>query len=199
MKNCPVADIPQEMAREIQPFVESASVQGYYRFLSAMFHYTKNSGERLKHAAQMTVDSSESEIFHKLYLEEKDHYQLALNDLYALHQEVDEIIPRSVVEFNDFWMSRKTTAEWMGILFATENVASYLPEVVYKNILRLKLTENQCSFMLVHLKADAEHSSIIDKVVHDYISDEKLLESAKHSGELWIQMHIESFTRIRND
>lgn len=72
------------MADALRPYLPKLDREGYARFLSAMVHYTRGSGARLRHAGAHAPSEALRAFFSNLAVEEDPHHTLAEADLKAL-------------------------------------------------------------------------------------------------------------------
>src|SRR4051812_44609939 len=113
--------IPSAMADAVRPHLATVTRQGYERFLAAMVHYTRESGERLRHAAELAKEAELHQLFSELAREEAGHYRLAEADLAAFGKAPGDAPPAEVVAFHRAWIDEGDPAAWLGALYVLES------------------------------------------------------------------------------
>jgi hypothetical protein len=188
--------IPGAMADAVRPHLARVTSEGYVRFLSAMFHYTHGSGERLRHAADRAPSDELHRFFDRLAREEVDHYRLAEADLAALGREPGDATPARVSAFHRAFMDDADPAFWLGALYVLESVGAHLREDATHNLGRLGLGPDQVRFVMVHLEADVEHGAAIAALAERCAEKDgaRLLAAAHAAAEFWIALHVAAFT-----
>jgi hypothetical protein len=185
--------IPISMAAAVGELLPEVSEAGYLRFLDMMFHYTKDSGDRLIEASAIATDPELASFYAELAREEKQHYRLAEADLASFGQEPSSEPPREVGEFRAFWAAPTHEREFvlLGALFVLECVASHLGDRVRPALQRLNLGPSNARFVLVHLQADEEHgaSCRAHALRVASVAPDSLLAGARAAAPLWIAMH----------
>ncbi|MDB4932816.1 MAG: hypothetical protein JWM10_5300 [Myxococcaceae bacterium] len=192
MKNDSLESIPGAMACAVRPMLASIDRAGYVRFLDAMVHYTRGSGERLEHAAAHAPTAAMRDFFAQLAREESGHFRLAEADLDALGERVSESAPRGVGEFHRWWMESRDAATWLGALYALENVAGHLAGDVPPQLARLGLERTQVRFVAMHLQADEAHGSLTAEHAAG-LGESELVEAAKRAAAFWVALHRDAF------
>src|SRR5262249_51209000 len=132
---------------------------GYQRFLEAMIHYTRGSGERLRFAAERATSDELRSFFDGLAREEAGHYRLAEADLAAFGRAPSGSPPDEVTAFHRFWMDGEAPTTWLGALYVLESVGAHLEKDATAALLRLGLGRDQVRFVMVHLEVDVEHGA----------------------------------------
>lgn len=194
--------LPAQMAEAVKPHLAATTLAGYQRFLSAMVHYTRGSGERLRHAAGRAIEPDLKAFFDRLAREEAGHFRLAEADLAAFGLAVSGETPADVVAFHRAWMESDDPATWLGALYPLESVGGHLGEDAAKNLGRLGLGRDQVRFVMVHLEADAEHGASTAEHVRRHLDldldldtgGERMLASARAAAAFWVGMHVRAFT-----
>jgi hypothetical protein len=190
--------IPAAMADAVKPHLAATTLEGYQRYLSAMVHYTRGSGERLRHAKARATDPDLAAFFDRMAREEAGHYRLAEADLAAFGLTTAGDTPDDVVAFHRAWMENESDdpATWLGALYPLESVGGHLGADAAKNLARLGLGRDQVRFVMVHLEADTEHGAATAEHARRYLeaSGERLLASARSAAAFWIGLHVRAFT-----
>ena len=184
--------VPVTMAERVRPALARVTREGYVRFLEAMYHYTRRSGERLRFAAERSPEGELKEFFSRLAREEAGHYRLAGADLAASGLAPGEEAPASVRRFDDFWRNGADPGVWLGALYALERVGGYLKEDAVQGIARLGLQRDQVRFVMVHLEADVEHGEASERLCRAWPDGERMLEAARYAGDFWVGLHLEA-------
>jgi hypothetical protein len=192
--------LPVAMADAVKPHLDATTLAGYQRFLAAMVHYTRGSGERLRHAAARAPSADLAAFFDRLAREEAGHYRLAEADLAAFESAPERSsggdVPAEVTAFHRFWMESDEPATWLGALYVLESVGGHLGEAAAKNLARLDLGRDQVRFVMVHLEADVEHGATTAEHARRYLDGDggRLLEAARYAAAFWIGLHARAFS-----
>jgi hypothetical protein len=188
--------IPGAMADAVRPHLATVTRQGYERFLAAMVHYTRGSGERLHHAAKLTPEGELHRLFAELARDEAGHYRLAEADLAAFGKEPGDVTPAPVVAFHRAWLDEGDPASWLGALYVLESVGAHLVKDATQNLGRLGLGPDQVRFVMVHLEADIEHSSSVASHAQSYAAKDgaRVLAAARAAAEFWVGLHLAAWT-----
>lgn len=192
MDHTELSAIPAAMAARVRPYLAGLDRAGYARFLDAMVHYTRGSGERLRHAADRAPTEAMRAFFAELAREEAGHYRLAEADLAALGGAASETAPAGVADFHRYWMESDDPATWLGALHALENVARHLAGDVPAQLARLGLERAQVRFVMTHLQADDAHGDLTGEHARG-LSDEALLGPARYAAAFWVTLHVDAF------
>jgi hypothetical protein len=190
--------IPAAMADAVKPHLGATTREGYQRFLAAMVHYTRGSGERLRHAAARAKDAALASFFKRLAREEAGHYRLAEADLLAFGRTPEGDTPAEVAAFHRSWMESDEPATWLGALYALESVGAHLGQDVGQNLARLGLARDQVRFVMVHLEADLEHGASTAEHARRYLEGDeaRLLEAARDAAAFWVGLHVRALSEI---
>jgi heme oxygenase len=184
--------LPAAMAEAVRPHLAIADLEGYLRFLDAMVHYTRGSGERLRHAAEHAPTEKLRTFFSGLAREEAGHHKLAEADLAALGRRPGDQLPDGLAAFHRGWMEARTPAAWLGALYVLENVGGFLARDAAANLGRLKLGPRHVRFVMVHLEADVEHGA--DTADHARAEDPgALLAAGEAAAAFWVALHVGAF------
>lgn len=188
--------LPISMADAVKPHLGAATLAGYQRYLSAMVHYTRGSGERLRHAAARAEDPGLAAFFERLAREEAGHYRLAEADLAAFGLEAEGDTPAEVTAFHRSWMESDDPATWLGALYVLESVGGHLGEEAAKNLARLGLGRDQVRFVMVHLEADIEHGASTAEHARRCLERDgaRLLDAARAAAAFWVDLHVRAFS-----
>ena len=189
--------LPAAMADAVKPHLGATSLAGYQRYLSAMVHYTRGSGERLRHAAARAEATDLAAFFERLAREEAGHYRLAEADLAAFGLATEGDTPAEVAAFHRFWMESDDPATWLGALYVLESVGGHLGEEAAKNLARLGLGRDQVRFVMVHLEADVEHGASTAEHARRCLERDsaRLLDAARYAAAFWVGLHERAFAR----
>jgi hypothetical protein len=188
--------LPASMAEAVKPHLAATDLAGYQRFLSAMVHYTRGSGERLRHAATRAEEPELKAFFDRLAREEAGHFKLAEADLAAFGLATAGDTPADVSAFHRAWMESDDPATWLGALHVLESVGGHLAEAATKNLGRLGLGRDQVRFVMVHLEADAEHGAATAEHARRHLDadGDRLLAAARSAAAFWIGLHVRAFS-----
>jgi hypothetical protein len=187
--------LPATMADAVRPLLGTADLAGYQRFLAAMAHYTRRSGQRLEHAARHADAAPLRQFFAQLAREESHHYRLAEADLATFGRVPTADVPAAVQEFHDCWMSAASPAVWLGALYVLENVGGHLQQAAMQNLGRLGLRAEQVRFVRVHLEADADHGRATAEHARLCAQTDgvALLSAATKAAAFWVGLHRRAF------
>lgn len=188
--------IPSAMADAVRPHLGTVTRQGYERFLAAMVHYTRGSGERLRHAAELAKEGELHQLFAELAREEAGHYRLAEADLAAFGKAPGDAPPAEVVAFHRAWIDEGDPAAWLGALYVLESVGAHLQADATQTLGRLGLGPDQVRFVMVHLEADIEHSSSVASHAQRYAAKDsaRVLAAARAAAAFWVGLHVAAWT-----
>lgn len=183
----------QKMANSIKPMLATMALENYYQYLDMMYHYTLNSGERLRHAAKNILDPEFSHLLSELARKENNYYQIAEADLNDVKHKPSSTIPKEVTDFNNFWFGIKPQEQsiYLGAICTLENVAPYLKNEALECFSRLGIELKQARFLSIHLGTDSNHATTLEKFCHKFGEQDpvNLFHGAEKSSQLWIRMH----------
>lgn len=186
-------DIARSMAVAIQPLFSAPSLARYCGYLGAMYHYTREAGDELRHAASLATEAELARLFDHLAKEEQSHYRLAELDLRELGAVVDPHASPAVQAYRDFWRSADTSG-WarLGALYAFENVAGFAHDEGVGTLTSLGLAPRQMRFALAHVEADAGHGREVGACVDRFAAEhgDEILEGARRGADLWVALHL---------
>lgn len=186
--------LTREMAEALRPHLAVLDRDGYARFLDAMVHYTRGSGERLRHAAELAPTEELRGFFSELAEEESPHYKLAEADLVALGRSPSATPSAGIAAFHRWFMASHDATDWLGALYVLENVAGHLATDVPPQLVRLGLSRSEARFVLAHLTADVAHGA--STRAHAEAASRRggdLVPSARFAAEFWVKMHVDAF------
>lgn len=188
--------IPPAMADAVKPHLRTASLEGYQRFLEAMVHYTRGSGDRLRHAAARSPSEELRAFFDRLAHEESGHYRLAEADLATFGRAPTGEGPEAVTAFHRSWIESDDPATWLGALYALESVGGHLGEDAVTALGRLGLRRDQVRFVMVHLEADVDHgASTADHARRQLAAaGDRLIQAARDAARFWVGLHIRALS-----
>ena len=188
-----LVQVPQRMAAEVGEWLPKATREGYCRFLDAMFHYTRDSEARLRHAAASTQDTLLRAFFLELADDEAPHFRLAERDLASFEKAPGDAPPAAVQRFKRVWdaLGTESSAGHLGALFALESVASHLASGARSALARLKLGPSNAAFVSVHLQADEVHGRQCTEHCQrvGVTQSDALLGAAQAAADAWVDMH----------
>jgi hypothetical protein len=183
------------MAQAISPLFEQPTRARYVRYLDAMYHYTLHSGPELRHAATLLPHPDLANAFERLASEESGHYRLAQADLAALGHAPSEHPSEAVLALRQHWMniSRARALQFVGMLYALENVGAHAAHVALGCLGQLSLEPEQVRFVAVHLKADERHGRMLNDACREHwpAHADDILQGARDASRLWVALHLE--------
>jgi len=186
-------------AEGIRQHLIDADIEGYKRFLDQMYHYTLTSGEKLKSMAETAPNKELHDYFDHMYLEERNHYMLAQQDLKGFGLTPSKETPKDVKDFNDFWASLKGkhVNSYLGALFVFENVAEHVGDQVKEMLKRLNVEKNQRRWLSIHVEVDISHGAEIKEVLERYLAEnpQAALDAAKEACARWIAVSATPFMK----
>jgi hypothetical protein len=173
-------------------YLSQANIEDYKHFLDTMYHYTRNTGEKAKEAADNVSQEELKEFFLHFVKEEAWHYKLALHDLKHFDLMPSPKKPQAVQEFDEYWASLKGShSNWyLGALYVFENIVKYVGNDVRAFVKRLDLKKDQARWLLEHAEADMEHGEEVAAMLKKHIADNPVAaaHSAKEASRLWINI-----------
>ena len=188
----------QKMAQSIIPILSQINLGQYQNFLNMMYHYTRDSGSRLQHAAQQVHSPQIKAIFNELAREEQYHYRLAEADLATFSRQPSPEIPQAVTDFHQFWLSipNGNDYQYVGTLYVLENVARYLKAHIMPHFARLGVGPEQGKFIVTHLVADDEHGDQLGSLCQEVTTQAKnqLDIGAQKGSDFWIEIHRQALS-----
>lgn len=186
----------QHMANSVILLLDKIDLNKYQNFLEMMYHYTLDSGKRLRYAAEQAQNEEIQRVFAELAREEQYHYRLAEGDLKSFGKQPMSETPSIVLEFDQFWMNISSAEEYqyVGALYVLENVARWLKTSVMPHFTRLNIKPEQGKFILTHLVADDDHGNQLRLLCHNATdtTKEHLEIGAQKASTFWIRIHHQS-------
>jgi len=182
-------DFAREAAEWIRPRAARMDLEGYCSFLSAMYHYTRGTGEKARVAGRNCPHGEIRRFFEHMEREEEAHYLLAQSDLNALGYDVHPDKPAAVEAFDRYWASIRPEhyRAYVGALVVFENIARHLGPDIAELLRRLRLPRTQSRWLRAHARADEQHGrqalAIAERHMHD--DPRSLLQGAQRACELW--------------
>lgn len=180
--------LPAATADVVRPWLGDVTAEQYRVFLRTMYHYTKNSGDRLRMAASRCSDEAGKTFFKRMAKEENGHYQLAAADLKALNDtaQLGEAA-QAIKDFEAFWDGINDTATYLGALYVLEGVGEHLGEAAVTALTRLQLQKTQARFVLVHLQDDIAHAAATNELCERFFETEgaRVLAGAEQASYHW--------------
>lgn len=190
-----LAQIPLAMSTQVQCLFKGADRSRYIRFLNAMYHYTRHSGEELRRAAAISSSVRLRALFTQLAAEEQDHFRLAKADMRAMSAMPTATPPARVVELREWWQSvtPDRAHELLGAMYALESVGEHVATAAWSCLGRLELQRRQLRFVQAHLHADVEHGAMVRSVCESLtpVQWDQALTGARTAGQLWVQLHLD--------
>lgn len=185
------------MASTVAAWLPTVDLARYVAFLAVMVHYTRRSGDRLRHAAATATDPRLREFFAELADDEQDHWRLAAADLSALGAAASDEQPAEVAAFEQFWWGIGAADEqaFLGALYVLERVGGHLQAPARAALGRLGLTKQQARFVLVHLEVDEDHGARAEVLVRELgpRGDPALVRGAREAMAHWLAIHRRAF------
>lgn len=187
-----IEQMPASMARTVAAWLPDVDRARYVAFLDMMVHYTRRSGDRLRHAAAVATTPALREFFAELAGDEQDHWRLAAADLSALGCAASDAVPEEVAAFERFWsgVAAADQLAFLGALYVLERVGGHLQGPARAALGRLGLSKQQARFILVHLEVDADHGARAESLVRELGPDEpSLVRGATAAMGHWLDIH----------
>lgn len=190
---------PQAAANTLKPLLQRATMHEYKHFLYMMYHYTKDSANKLIYAADCAETDELKAYFIDMSREERGHYLLAQRDYEALGLEMDtENKPGVVEEFDNFWYSlgKQDFNEFVGALYVFESVADLVGNEVAALVKRLKLSKTQARWLNIHIEADHDHGKEALNMCEKYIdrNPNAMIKAADAASKRWSAVFVEAFS-----
>ena len=190
----------KDTADKIRHNLESMNCDIYMNFLDVMYHYTKDSGNKLGKAASVAHTDELKDYFLHMAKDERGHYLLAQEDLRELGREVSPQECEEVIEFNANWqkLAEKGVYGYLGTLYVFENVAKYLQKEGKAMLGRMNLKKTQARWISVHLEADLDHGQEISDICAKYAADdpEAVLYGADIMRKSWVNVFIAATSAV---
>jgi hypothetical protein len=183
----------EQAAKTIMGYFREADLASYKHFLDSMYHYTRNSGEKLELAARVSETGALKDFYTHLAEDEQNHYKLAEADLREFGEQVDpDNPPKPVQRFDDYWQSlaKGHSAAFLGVLYVSENVAKYADRGILDMFPKLELTKAQTRWLRVHAEADLEHGAEVQRMCAQHMDDHEdlIIDAAARMSEFWIEI-----------
>lgn len=182
----------RKAAEGIRPYLSTADLDAYKRFLNMMYHYTLKSGEKLKSIANHSPNQELRDYFNHMYLEERNHYMLAKQDLKGFGMTPETQTPKEVQNMDKFWatLSEGHINGYLGALYVFENIADKVGDEVKAMLKRLNIQKDQRRWLSIHVEVDLDHGAEIKEVLQKYLSQD--IDAAVNSAEIacdrWIEV-----------
>jgi hypothetical protein len=187
----------KKAADGIRPYLISADLEAYKRFLNQMYHYTLTSGVKLKTLAKTSPTQDLRDYFNHMYLEERNHYMLAQQDLKGFGLTPTKETPQTVQDFNNFWesLADKNIAAYLAALYIFENVAEQAGSEVKEMLQRLSIEKNQRRWLSIHVEVDISHGAEIKEVLEKYLANDfdAAVDAAREASDRWIAVSATPF------
>ena len=194
---------PSEHGDGDSPLFIAPTLPRYQRYLSTMVHYTRNSEDELRRAAQLMDSPSLRPLFDQLAPRGSSHFRLAEADLEALEVPLENYadeIPSAVVDLRTYWntVTCARAFEYLGALWALENVARWLKQDAQACLASLRFKDQPLGprhtrFVATHLAADDDHGALMTTACRQHAPNhgEAIRTGAKRAAALWIAMHLQ--------
>jgi len=179
--------------------LEKTDLDGYKRFLNMMYHYTLKSGDKLKAISDNSPNQELRDYFHHMYLEERNHYMLAKQDLKGFGLTPNAETPQEVKDMDKFWTSLEGghVNGFLGALYVYENIADKVSDHVKAMLQRLNIEKDQRRWLSIHVEVDLAHGAEVKEILEKYINEnpEAALASAKIACDRWIAVSVTPFLK----
>ncbi|MES2961055.1 MAG: iron-containing redox enzyme family protein [Pseudomonadota bacterium] len=179
--------------------LEKTDLDGYKRFLNMMYHYTLKSGDKLKAISDNSPNQELRDYFHHMYLEERNHYMLAKQDLKGFGLVPNAETPQEVTDMDKFWISLQGghVNGFLGALYVYENIADKVGDHVKAMLQRLNIEKDQRRWLSIHVEVDLDHGAEVKEVLEKYLAEnpEAALASAKIACDRWIAVSVTPFLK----
>lgn len=184
--------IPMRMADQVRELLPGVTLARYQRFLDAMVHYTRGSGDRLAWAADH-AGADHRAYFAELARDEAHHYRLAEADLAGFGLTPSTTPLAAVVEFDRRWRGWQAPGQ-VGALYALESVAEHLAADAQRHLGRLGLGRDQARFILVHLTADVGHAALTTAQLTAALAADRdeVHAAARAAADFWVELHFDA-------
>lgn len=186
-------------ANGVKGGLKNTDLDGYKRFLNMMYHYTLKSGEKLDALAKNSPTQELRDYFEHMYLEERNHYMLAQQDLKGFGLTPSTETPVEVQKFNKFWdsLQGKHINAYLGSIFIFENIAKQVDVDVKDMLQRLNIEKNQRRWLSIHVEVDIGHGEEAKEALGKYLSQniDAAVEAAKEACERWIEVSATPFAK----
>lgn len=180
----------KKAAEAVRPGLQKSDIEGYKRFLDMMYHYTLRSGDKLKAIADNSPNEELHDYFNHMYLEERNHYMLAQQDLKGFGLIPSAKTPQEIHDMDKFWDSLNGghINGYLGALYVFENIADKVGDDVKNLLTRLDVQKNQRRWLSIHVEVDLDHGAEVKEVLQKYLSQNPsaALEAAEEACERWI-------------
>jgi hypothetical protein len=192
-------DLASKGAATIIEFIEQIDRTQYIGVVNVMYHYTLGSERRLSSAAGKATEPDLHRLLSHMVEEEKDHYQLAVNDLQALGRVPTPEKLERVLRYEEHWFGLTTESQfgYAGLLYVLESIPPLLAPASLRGIVRLDLRADQTEFLRLHLEADVEHSGLAKAICEKHADKfgDQMIEAGRESCARWVHMLSEPFGR----
>ncbi len=177
-------------ADSIREPLSKGDVEWYKKFIDLMYHYTVKSGDKLKSVSDNSPNQELRDYFDHMFLEERNDYMLAKQDLKAYGLVPSAESPQVIKNIDKLWemVSQKHINFYLGMVYVLENIADKVADEVRGLVKRLELTKSNARWLLIHAEADIEHGAQIKDMLEKYLSQnvEAAIEGAKEACDKWV-------------
>jgi hypothetical protein len=188
-----LATLPTLMARTVAGWLPAVNEARYVTYLDVMVHYTRASGDRLRHAASIARNPALRCFFGDLAADEENHWRLAAADLAAFGRTPSIPVPPEVIAFDRFWRAIPGEEELtlLGALHVLESVGGHIQADARVALGRLGVTRQQARFVSVHLEIDEDHSARAEALCRELGGRDPvaLRRGASEAAAHWLAIH----------
>lgn len=199
--------LPATMADTARAFLLAMTPARYASFLDTMYHYTRHSGARFRHAARLCSDESLRRLLEHLADIHGSHYRLAESDLRALGLSPSTQAPKEVRAFDTSWAALalcEPTASarargaspieqwaWAGAVSVILSASALLKDDALGVLRRLDLRGTKTRFLEEHLTADQRHADSTCALCRHQLRGESspILRGARTASAHWIEIY----------
>jgi hypothetical protein len=199
--------LPATMADTARAFLLAMTPTRYASFLDTMYHYTRHSGARFRHAARLCHDESLQKLLEHLADIHGSHFRLAESDLRALGLAPTNQVPKAVRAFDTSWASlalceptaiartRGTSPieqwAWAGAVSVILSASALLKDDALGVLRRLDLRGTKTRFLEEHLTADERHAASSCALCRHQIRGQSsaILRGARTASAHWIEIY----------
>lgn len=179
----------------------SIGVQHYCGILRQIFHHTRENPQ-IQALASVYFRGNQREVVKSFFqhaASEIGHDQLALNDLKALGQNVDQIpfenpLPATtaLLSFPFFQITQKNPVGYLGYLFFLEYTPTTAGAMYIQKLLDIGIPTEAMTFLQDHTTIDVSHNRLMERYVEELVVTKCDLEAVSYAiqvtGELYGRM-----------
>lgn len=187
----------KKAADAVRKGLNNTDLEGYKRFLNMMYHYTLKSGDKLKAIADNSPNEELRDYFHHMYLEERNHYMLAKQDLKGYGLTPNPETPKEIQEMDKFWerLNGGHINGYLGALYVFENIADKVGDDIKEMFQRLNIQKDQRRWVAIHAEVDLDHGAEVKEILDRYLEEniDAAVKSAKEACDKWIAVSVTPF------